>query len=282
MEDGHPILLWQSLYMINVQRGCGMERFDTILWDVDQTLLDFKRSEDYAVRYCFRLFGLEADDRIVKRYSEINEGYWKRIETGEIRKKEALTGRFQTLFREIGVTDVDAEEFQEVYAEALGSVYYFQDNSYELVKSLKGVCRQYLVTNGVNRTQRKKLQLSGLDRLVDGIFVSEQMGVPKPQKEYFEKCFARIPGFCKEHTVIVGDSLTSDMLGGNRAGIATCWYNPEGMENHSEVRIDYEIRNLNEIRRILGIGTDGIQGTGNGGTACGQIGQSEAEAAVYR
>lgn len=259
-----------------------MKRFDMILWDVDQTLLDFKRSEDYAVRYCFRLFGLEADDRIVKRYSEINEGYWRRIETGEIRKKEALSGRFQTLFGEIGATDVDAEEFQKEYAEALGSVYYFQDDSYELVKSLKGVCRQYLVTNGVNRTQRKKLQLSGLDKLVDGIFISEQIGVPKPQREYFEQCFAQIPGFRKESTIIVGDSLTSDMLGGNRAGIATCWYNPEGMENHSDVRIDYEIRNLNEIWRILGIGDCRIRETGNGGTADGQIGQSEVETVVYR
>ena len=230
-----------------------MERFDTILWDVDQTLLDFKRSEDYAVRYCFELFGMKADDRIVERYSAINEGYWKRIETGEIRKKEALLGRFQTLFGEIGIMDVDAEAFQKEYAEALGSVYYFQDDSYELVKSLKGVCRQYLVTNGVTRTQRKKLQLSGLDKLVDGIFISEQIGVPKPQKGYFEKCFAQIPGFRKERAIIVGDSLTSDMLGGNRAGVATCWYNPEGLKNFSEVRIDYEIRNLNEIWRILGI-----------------------------
>ncbi len=233
-----------------------MGQFDTVLWDVDQTLLDFKRSEDYAVRYCFGLFGLEVDDRIVERYSIINEGYWRRIETGEIRKKDALTGRFQTLFGEIGITGVDAEAFQEEYAEALGSVYYFQDDSYELVKSLKGVCRQYLVTNGVTRTQRKKLQLSGLDKLVDGIFVSEQIGAPKPQKEYFERCFAQMPGFRKERAIIVGDSLTSDMLGGNRAGVATCWYNPGGLENLSEVRIDYEIRNLNEIRGILGIEND--------------------------
>lgn len=228
-----------------------MGRFDTILWDVDQTLLDFKKSEIYAIRYCFEVFGLEANEEIVERYSVINDRFWKRIEKGEITKKEALVGRFRTLFQEIGVDSVNAEAFQKEYAKDLESVYYFQDNSYELVKSLKGIYRQYLVTNGIILTQSKKLNLSGLDKLVEGIFISEQMGTPKPQKEYFDKCFARIPNFRREKTIIVGDSLTSDMLGGNRAGIATCWYNPQGLENHLGVGIDYEIKDLNEIWRIL-------------------------------
>lgn len=225
--------------------------FDTILWDVDQTLLDFKQSERYAVNKCFRHFGLEADEEIVTLYSAINEGFWKRIEKGEIAKKEALTERFRVLFEKIGIDGVDAGAFQLEYAEALGSVYYYQDDSYELVKELKGTCRQYLVTNGITKTQRKKLQLSGFDKLADGIFISEEIGAPKPQKAYFDKCFAMIPGFCKEKTIIVGDSLSSDMQGGSQAGIAVCWYNPGGLENTSEVQIDYEIRRLQEIRKIV-------------------------------
>lgn len=226
-------------------------KFNTILWDVDQTLLDFQRSECYAVRYCFEQFGLTASDEIVRLYSEINTGFWKRIERGEINKKEALEERFRRLFKCLGIKDIDAAEFQKLYAEALGSVYYFQDNSYELVKKLKGKYRQYLVTNGISYTQRKKLTLSGLDQLVEDIFVSEEIGAPKPQKEYFKKCFAKIPGFCKDNTIIVGDSLSSDMLGGSRMGIATCWYNPLGLENTTEVIIDYEIKDLNEILFIL-------------------------------
>ena len=171
-----------------------MRRFDTILWDVDQTLLDFKKSEDYAVRFCFRKFGKEAADETVALYSAINESFWKRIEKGEIRKKEALVGRFRQLFEKIGEEDIDAEMFQKEYAQALGSVYYYQDNSYELVKRLKeeGEYRQYLVTNGVSLTQRNKLHLSGFDKLVEGIFISEEIGMPKPYKEYFEKSFSNI------------------------------------------------------------------------------------------
>ncbi len=228
-----------------------MAKFDTILWDVDQTLLDFKKSEDYAIRYCFRKFGKEASDEAVAIYSRINEGFWKRIEKGEINRKDALVQRFEQLFQQIGEQDMDAGAFQKEYAEALGSVYYYLDDSYELVKNLRGKYRQYLVTNGVTLTQMKKLRLSGFDQLADGIFVSEQIGIPKPHKDFFEKCFSMIPGFCKEKAVIVGDSLSSDMRGGNNAGIATCWYNPAGLKNLSDVKIDYEIRNLKEIWDIL-------------------------------
>lgn len=228
-----------------------MGKFDIILWDVDQTLLDFKQSESYAIKYCFRQLGITIDDDTVALYSAINDGFWKKIEKNEIAKKDALVERFHALFMEIGMEHLDAAAFQKEYAQALGSVYYYQDDSYELLKSLKGSCRQYLVTNGVTQVQMNKLGLSGLDKLVDGIFVSEQIGTPKPQKEYFDQCFALIPDFEKEKAIIVGDSLTSDMRGGNNAGIATCWYNPDGAENTLGVKIDYEIKNLNEIRQIL-------------------------------
>ena len=97
-----------------------MRKFDTILWDVDQTLLDFKKSEDYAVRFCFRKFGKEAADETVALYSAINESFWKRIEKGEINKKEALVDRFRSLFEQIGEEDIDAGAFQKEYAKALG------------------------------------------------------------------------------------------------------------------------------------------------------------------
>ncbi len=228
-----------------------MGKFDIILWDVDQTLLDFKKSESYAIRFCFRKFGKEASDETVSAYSSINENFWKQIEKGQINKKEALVERFRTLFRQIGEEDIEAEAFQKEYADALGSVYYFQDDSYNLLNQLKGKYRQYLVTNGVTYTQMKKLRLSGLDKLVDGIFVSEQLGVPKPHKEFFEQCFCAIPGFQREKALIVGDSLSSDMQGGNNAQISTCWYNPAGLENLFNIRIDYQIKDLNEIWNVL-------------------------------
>lgn len=228
-----------------------MGRFDIILWDIDQTLLDFKKSQEYALQHSFMQFGRKIDDTVQAQYDAINHTYWKQYELGKVTKSELLTGRFATLFSQLGMKDIPVEEFQAFYQDALGSVYYFRDDAYQLCSKLKGKVRQYAVTNGVSSTQRKKLRLSGLDQLFDDIFVSEEMGVPKPQLSYFEKCFEQIEDFQKEKTLIVGDSLSSDMQGGNNAGIACCWYNPYKYENDAGLRIDYEIQNLWEVEEII-------------------------------
>lgn len=228
-----------------------MSRFEIILWDIDQTLLDFNKSQKDALYHSFEKFGKKADDAIEALYRDINDSYWKRYELGQITKNELLTGRFDTLFSQIGVTDLSSGEFHAVYQEALGNVFYFRDNADRLCRSLKGRVRQYAVTNGVSATQRNKLKLSGLDQIFDDIFISEELGCPKPQLLYFEKCFQQIKDFQKEKAIIIGDSLSSDMQGGNNAGIACCWYNPDRKENNSALRIDFEIRNLWEVEDIL-------------------------------
>lgn len=228
-----------------------MKKYEIVLWDVDQTLLDFKKSENYAIRTAFKRFEMPIKDEVVTLYSQINDSYWKRFEKGEISKQEVQLGRFRTLFKEIDIQHVSPQEFAPVFQKLLGSVYFYRDDSYELCKHLQGKCRQFVVTNGVTWTQKNKLKLSGLDLFMEDMFISEEIGVPKPMKAFFDSCFERIPNFQKEQAIIVGDSLTSDMLGGNNAGIACCWYNPEGGKREGELRIDYEIRNLWEIEDII-------------------------------
>lgn len=228
-----------------------MKQYDIVLWDVDQTLLDFKKSQRYAVRKAFKQFGLPCGQEVIERYSQINDSCWKRYEKGEIAWEEVFYGRFRTLFREIGRPEVSEKEVAPIYQSFLGLVYFYRDDSYELCRRLSKSCRQFAVTNGAALTQRNKLRLSGLSEWMEEIFISEEMGKPKPMKEFFDQCFRRIGGFERERAIIVGDSLTSDMLGGNRAGIDCCWYNPENRIKDIPVRIDYEIENLWEIERII-------------------------------
>lgn len=228
-----------------------MKKYEIILWDIDQTLLDFKKSQDYALRYAFSQFQMTIDTETVLLYSEINDSFWKRLEKGEISKQEVLSGRFETLFKQLNIRNIEVGDFGPIYQKALGSVYYYQDDSYRLCEELKRDYRQFAVTNGVTWTQKNKLRLSGFDKLFEKIFISEEIGSPKPNKEFFEKCFEQIPDFKKEKTIIIGDSLTSDMQGGNNAGIACCWYNPDKKEGSSLLRIDYEIKNLWEVKDIL-------------------------------
>lgn len=224
----------------------------TVLWDVDGTLLDFAAAEKAAIRKLFEEYHLgECTDEMLLRYSGINKTYWERLERGEITKAEVLVGRFQEFFEQEGIDSAIASEFNQKYQICLGDTIVYRDNSFQIVKSLQGKVRQYVVSNGTIVAQTKKLNRSGLGALMDGIFLSEQIGAEKPNLEFFDKVFESIGEIDRNQTMIIGDSLTSDICGGNRAGIITCWYNPEKAENRENVHVDYEITDLHEVYRIL-------------------------------
>ena len=230
-----------------------MKRFTTILWDVDGTLLDFLYSQSYAIKKCFQTVGKEITEEQIQRYSQINDEFWKRYERGEVTKAQLLAGRFLQLFKEYDIRDIELEPFQREYQEALGSVFSFMDDSLTICKALHGYVRQYVVTNGVVSTQRSKLKLSGLMENMDGVFISEEVGVPKPEKGFFDYCLERVEEKDRSKILIVGDSLTSDIRGGSQAGIVTCWYRPDGEVNTSPYIPDYEISDLHMIYDILGV-----------------------------
>lgn len=229
-----------------------MPRFDILLWDVDGTLLDFIAAEKAAVQTLFREFGLgECTDEMVERYSRINKEYWERLERGELSKPEILVRRFADFFASEGLDASKAPEFNEQYQVRLGDTVVFCDDSYELLSSLRGRVKQYAVSNGTVVAQTRKLRRSGFDRLLDGVFLSEELGYEKPATEFFDRVFAAIGELDRERVLIVGDSLTSDITGGNRAGIRTCWYNPKGEPNLTAAHADYEIRDLHGILDII-------------------------------
>lgn len=223
-----------------------------ILWDVDGTLLDFLAAEKEAIRFCFQKYGLgECTDEMIRRYSKINKSYWEKLERGEMTKAEILVNRFQDFFALEGIRTDCAKEFNAAYQVALGDTICFHDNGYELVKKLHGSYLQYVVTNGTFVAQEKKLKKSGIGELVEEAFISDHIGYEKPSVEFFEYVFERIGHLKKDEILIVGDSLTSDMQGGNNAGIVCCWYNPNHLENTKNLSIDYEIDDLWQLEEIL-------------------------------
>lgn len=223
-----------------------------ILWDIDGTLLNFEEAEKNAIGTCFSIFKMgECSDEMLQAYSRINQQYWQRLERGEVSKKEVLEGRFRDFFCQYHLDVSKAAAFNEEYQKRLGDTIVFYENGLELVKELKGKLLQYAVTNGTKVAQERKLKNSGLDNLLDGIFISEDVGVEKPGKEFFTKVFECIGTYPVEEILIVGDSLTSDIQGGINAGIKTCWFNPKKQKNTSNLRADYEIENLGELRTLL-------------------------------
>lgn len=228
------------------------KNYDVILWDMDGTLLDFLAAERNAIRSCFEKFQLgECTDAMLSRYSTINKSYWEKLEREELTKQEVLEGRFREFFSKEGLPVSVAEAFNAEYQIRLGDTVVYKDNSLDLVKSLQGEVKQYIVTNGTKIAQDRKLKLSHFGELMDGVFISDEIGVEKPLIGFFDRVFEQLGDIKRERVLIVGDSLTSDMRGGNNAEIKCCWYNPNGQRQPSDIRIDYNISNLHEIRGIL-------------------------------
>lgn len=224
-----------------------------ILWDIDGTLLNFEMSEKYAIRKCFEIYELgECTDEMLAQYSRINRKYWEKLERGELSKPEVLVGRFKEFFEIQGLPVEKAEPFNNEYQIRLGDKAFYNDDGKQLVKQLKekGI-KQYAVTNGTLIAQQRKLKLSGLDKLLDGVFISDVIGIEKPNIGFFDTVWAEIGSYEKNEVMIVGDSLTSDIQGGNNAGILCCWYNPQGQENTKGLRIDYEVKDLWEIMKLI-------------------------------
>lgn len=242
---------------------------DTILWDVDGTLLDFDMAEMHGVRGCLQKYQVEVSDEEIAVYKKINQEFWEMLERGEITKAKLVTERFVKFLRYIGHEEIDVHVLNKDYQEALSYQTHLTDGALEILKTLQErEYRQYVVTNGTAFVQHRKLHLSGIDQYMTDLFISEELGVVKPQKQFFDLCASRIPNYNSEKTLIIGDSITSDMRGGNLAGIRCCWYNPLEKSNTTDVRIDCEIRELKEILPYLEAYSDiGGNDNGKGGQA---------------
>lgn len=227
-------------------------KIQVLLWDVDGTLLDFHAAEKVAIQRLFREFNLgECTEEMLLRYSGINRTYWERLERGEITKPQVLLGRFEEFFRQEGIDPHIAPAFNDRYQVALGDTIVYRDDSLAIIKALRGKVKQYVVSNGTIIAQTKKLRLSGLGEEMNGIFLSEELGIEKPNVGFFDKVFAAIGPVPREQVLIVGDSLTSDIRGGNNAGIKTCWYNPGKGTNKENVTVDWEISDLHEVFSLI-------------------------------
>lgn len=224
-------------------------RYDTLLFDADGTLLDFERSEREAVIASLAAFGVVADDEIVASYSTINDSLWKLLERGEIKKDDLKVRRFSMLAEKYGF-DYDAVAVADRYPEELATKSYILGNALEVCTSLSKTCRLYLITNGFVKIQRGRFMPTPLYPLFSGLFISDEIGIDKPAPCYFDAVKRGIPNFDASKSLVIGDSLTSDMRGGINAGIDVCWFNPKGLPAPQDMKLDYIIGNLDKLYDI--------------------------------
>jgi len=229
-----------------------MKKYDLLLFDIDGTLLDFKKAERIGMKKTLQNFGLRNNNEILDSYSRINESYWEMLEKGTITKRKLLLERHNSLFNKYGFNE-DVVKFNAYYEDCLANESYLLDNVINVLSHInKSTSTLAIATNGLTTTQTNRILLSGLDKYFTYIFISEKVGYNKPQVEYFEFIMRNMDKkYSKSKTLIIGDSLTSDIKGGHNFGIDTCWINPNNLKNELQIIPTYEIQNISQLKDII-------------------------------
>lgn len=228
-----------------------MKKYKVLFLDMDGTFLDFHAAEREAFGRALNKAGIASGEERYRLYSAVNDSLWKAYERGEIEKQEIRDCRFTKLFEALGISG-DGIAVERDYELFLGEGHALIPDAREVLEYLYKKFPLYVVTNGFAAVQRNRLHLSGLDRLMKQVFISEEIGWQKPRKEFFEVCFARMEDqAAPEEILLIGDSLSSDIRGAKNAGIDSCWFCPDGTENGTDLRPDYKIRSLIELKELL-------------------------------
>ncbi|MFD2391437.1 YjjG family noncanonical pyrimidine nucleotidase [Enterococcus gallinarum] len=223
--------------------------YKTLLFDVDDTILDFQDTEHEALMALFAEQGLTMDLEMKQTYQEVNHRLWQQFEQGKLSRDQVVNERFGLFFKKYGRI-VDSEAMEKHYRSYLDQGHKLLGNSQLVLAELADKFDLYVVTNGVSKTQYRRLSDAKLMPYFQDIFVSEDTGYQKPMKEFFTYVFDRIPNFEQQKTVIIGDSLSSDILGGHLSGIDTIWLNPN-KKVASTVLPTYEIQSLDQLPSLL-------------------------------
>lgn len=225
--------------------------YEVILFDADETLFDFKKSEREAFKNTMIKFGFDYDENYhLKIYQEINTAIWKEFEKGLITQAKLKIDRFKRLSDRLEVS-FDAEDFAKSYMEHLADASFLFDGSAELLEDLHKSHKISIVTNGLTAVQDKRIRKSTVAKYFDTVVISEEILISKPNPEIFEHTLNIIEHTDKSKVLMVGDSLTSDIQGGINFGIDTCWYNPNKIENKTSTKPTYEVSNFDELKELL-------------------------------
>ena len=228
-----------------------MGRYPYVLLDADMTLLDFYRSEREALCRTLDRHGLPRNGEIIDTYSKINDALWKAMARGEVDQDFLVVERFAALQRAVGGS-ADPRAMNRDYASFLGEEAHLLPGALEFCQRLReGGLELAIATNGLPAAQRGRYHRSGLDQVIPHLFISMELGAQKPNPAFFQIVLDKLEVAAPSQAVMVGDGLDTDILGGNRAGIDTIWFNPEGKPLTGPARPTYTAASYEEILRIL-------------------------------
>ena len=225
-------------------------KYKWLLFDADDTLLDFKLGEKRAITATFESVGLPTDDEVIETYSRINDNLWKMLERGEVTKDRLKVLRFEQFCEHYGF-DCDGAALADAYVENLKKQTVLLDGAEDVCRALYGKYKMYIITNGIEAVQTARFGGCAIKDYFEKCYISDAIGVAKPKKGFFDAVAADIPEFDKSCALIIGDSLTSEIKGGVEYGIDTCWLNTKGKDAPEGMNITYIIKDIRDVLEIL-------------------------------
>lgn len=248
--DGDVFIKMEKINLF-ANSSTAIRKYDIFLIDADNTLYDYDKAEAHALKTMFGYCGFAYDESMRAKYRIINSQAWRDYEDGKISKADLQTVRFERFFAEIGV-EYDTADFNTRYLAELGRGTFLIDGAVEICKEIVSHGKQiFIVTNGILATQESRIKHSLIKEYISDFFVSEFVGYQKPDIQYFEYVFSHIPKVPKDKILIIGDSLTADIVGGHIAGIDSCWFNEHGQTNDTDIKPTYEVRKLSKLLKFV-------------------------------
>ena len=238
------------MYIIDIIYDMVKSMIKAILIDIDNTLLDFFKSSEKAIKILFEQKGVVYSEKVYTTFTEINEALWLQIEKKEITKPEMYKLRWKLILEKLNI-DYDSDIMETDFRAILSGIAEPVKNAYEILEYLSKDYKLYAASNSSFEHQRKRLTQSDMLKFFNDLFVSEKVGALKPAKEFFDVCFSHLGNVTKDEVVMIGDSLSADILGGFNYGIKTIWFNPNSLENTSKATPDYIVNDLLEIKNVL-------------------------------
>lgn len=221
-----------------------------VLIDVDNTLLDFNKCAASSIKAGFEKYGIEYNDGVFPVFERVNDSLWLRIEQKTLTIDELHKIRWNMIFNELGI-DRNGSEFELLFVENIHESCIPVDGALDLVKYLSEKYIVCVASNASYNQQKNRLTKAGMFEYFKELFVSKEIGFPKPTKEYFDICLSKLSPITKDETIMIGDSLSADIEGGVKYGMKTCWYNHNNEKIPPDLKADFTVSKLSEIKNIL-------------------------------
>jgi len=221
-----------------------------IFIDIDNTILDFDKCSRFCIEKACENFGIPFSARLTDKFFEINDKLWKEHEKQTLSTEKLYEIRFNLIFSELNV-DCDGVGFEKIYRYYLNRSAIPVDGATDALEYLSGKYKLYAASNAAYEQQIFRLEAADMLKFLSGVFLSGNIGYPKPSKEFFDACFEKIPEAAPENTLMLGDSISADIDGAVKYGLKTCWLNRKGESVPQNLKIDYVINDMAQVKDIL-------------------------------